>query len=383
MERLDRSRWCHGVANRVSRSFALAIVVGTVTGVVSVLSGWRVEAQELSTEVVEYKEHQNLMYWLDGEGKAHDVKSKADWEKRRAHILANMQVVMGPLPPESKKVPLDVRDEGDPISEPTYLRKKISYAVEAGIRNKAWLFLPKQPRGKKAAVLCLHQTIGIGKDEPAGLGGSPNLHYALHLAQRGFVTLAPDYPSFGEYQYDFKAHPEFRSGTMKAIWDNMRAVDLLQSLPEVDGERIGVIGHSLGGHNSMFTAAFDLRIKAVVSNCGFTRFHKYYGGALKGWTSDRYMPTINSTYHNNPDEVPFDFTEIVGVFAPRPFLASAPVDDGNFEVSGVKDVIAVAQPVYVLYGKGEQLQANYPASAHDFPADARQVAYRFLEKALR
>ena len=72
---------------------------------------------------------------------------------------------------------------------------------------------------------------------------------------------------------------------MKAIWNNMRAIDLLQTLPEVDGQRIGCIGHSLGGHNAMFTAAFDTRIQALVSSCGFTSFAKYYGGNLKGWTS--------------------------------------------------------------------------------------------------
>jgi dienelactone hydrolase len=170
---------------------------------------------------------------------------------------------------------------------------------------------------------------------------------------------------------------------MKAIWDNMRAIDLLQSLAEVDGERIGCIGHSLGGHNTMFTAAFDPRIKCLISNCGFTRFHKYYGGALKGWTSDRYMPLISQRYENNPDKVPFDFPEIVASFAPRPFLASAPVRDDNFEVSGVRDTIAAAKPIYALYGKPDNLQANYPDSAHDFPEDAREVAYRFFDKHLK
>ena len=48
------------------------------------------------------------------------------------------------------------------------------------------------------------------------------------------------------------------------------------------------------------------------------------------------MPLIDSRHHNNPDEVPFDFTEIVAAFAPRPFLASSPLRDGNFEVSGVR-----------------------------------------------
>jgi dienelactone hydrolase len=115
----------------------------------------------------------------------------------------------------------------------------------------------------------------------------------------------------------------------------MRAIDLLQSLPEVDGERIGCIGHSLGGHNAMFTAAFDRRIKALVSNCGFTSFPKYYGGKIKGWTSSTYMPRIETVYKLKPEKVPFDFPEVVAAFAPRAFLASSPLHDDNFEVSGV------------------------------------------------
>lgn len=330
-----------------------------------------------------YAEHQDLLYFLDSTGGKRPVKTTADWETRRKHILAHMQTVMGAVPDSSKKVPLDVKQvEEAKIGD--VIRRKIMYQTEKDDRVSAYLYLPPLKSGEKVpGILCLHQTTNIGKMEPAGLGGNPNLHYALHLAQRGYVTLAPDYPSFGEHQYDFDPKHGYTSGTMKAIWDNLRAVDLLQSLSEVDAEQIGCIGHSLGGHNTMFTAAFDPRIKAMVSNCGFTRFHKYYGGKLAGWTSKRYMPLIASKYDNNPDKVPFDFTEIVASFAPRPFLASAPVRDDNFEVSGVKDVIAAAKPIYELYGKGENLQANYPDSAHDFPEDAREVAYKFFDRHLK
>ena len=82
-------------------------------------------------------------------------------------------------------------------------------------------------------MLCLHQTIAIGKDEPAGLGQNRELAYARELAERGYVTLAPDYPNFGEYKinvYDLG----YASATMKAIWNNLRAIDLLCSLDEVD-----------------------------------------------------------------------------------------------------------------------------------------------------
>ena len=334
-------------------------------------------------EALPYAEHQDLSYVLDASGQKQSIRTVADWEKRRRHILAGMRVVMGPVPDASRRVPADLKViEETKVGDLT--RRKVTYATEMDDRVAAYLFIPARKNGdKRPAILCLHQTVKIGKDEPAGLGGNPNLHYALHLAERGYVTLAPDYPSFGEHPYDFAPSHGYTSGTMKAIWDNMRAIDLLQSLPEVDGERIGCIGHSLGGHNTMFTAAFDPRIKCLVSNCGFTRFHKYYGGALKGWTSDRYMPLIDRRYENNPDKVPFDFPEIVASFAPRPFLASAPVRDDNFEVSGVRDTIEAAKPIYALYGKPDNLQANYPDSAHDFPDDAREVAYRFFDKHLK
>ena len=133
----------------------------------------------------------------------------------------------------------------------------------------------------------------------------------------------------------------------------------------------------------MLTAVFEERIKAMVSCCGFTRFHKYYHGDLQGWTSPRYMPRIRTEYHNNPDEVPFDFPEIVASFAPRAFFACAPLHDGNFEVSGVVDVMHSAQPIYGLYGRADNLQAVYPDSEHDFPDEAREQAYRFLDQHLR
>ena len=332
-----------------------------------------------------YPEHQDVSYVLSAGGKKQPITTKAEWETRRKHIAAGIQTVMGPLPKPEKPVPLDMKvTEEEKVG--TLVRKRITYHTDSAERTvPAYLFIPADARAdaKRPAILCLHQTTGIGKKEPAGLGGNPNLHYALHLAQRGYVTLAPDYPSFGDYPYDFAPSHGYISGSMKAIYDNIRAVDLLQSLPEVDGERIGCIGHSLGGHNTMFTAFFESRIKCLVSNCGFTRFHKYYGGALKGWTSNRYMPLINDRYGNDPNKVPFDFPEIVAGFAPRPFLASSPTRDSNFEVSGVKDTIAAALPIYKLYGVESALQANYPECEHDFPEDVRKVAYDFFDHYLK
>jgi dienelactone hydrolase len=331
-----------------------------------------------------YSEHQDLSYYLDARGQRHSIRTIADWEIRRAQVLEQMQAVMGPLPKPAVPVPLEVRVLEEARVGPL-VRRKITYHTDSPLRRvSAYLFLPaERTMAKLPAVLCLHQTVAIGKDEPAGLGANRNLQYALELAQRGYVTLAPDYPSFGEYRYDFDPKYGYASGTMKAIYDNVRALDLLQSMPQVDPDRLGCIGHSLGGHNTMLTAAFDPRIKALVSSCGFTRFHKYYGGKLKGWASPRYMPRIATVYGNDPDRVPFDFTEIVASFAPRAFLASSPTHDSNFDVSGVRDVIAAARPIYALFGVPENLQVNYPDSQHAFTPEARKVAYEFLDRHLR
>ncbi|MFO1091839.1 MAG: alpha/beta fold hydrolase [Planctomycetaceae bacterium] len=338
-----------------------------------------------AAEPPKYTEHQDLSYYLDDQGQRQPIKSVVDWEKRRAQVVAHMESVMGPLPKPVTPIPLEVERQETVTLDGGIVRTHITYHTDRpNQRLAAYLFVPLHAAGEKLpAMLCLQQTTQVGKDEPAGISGKPNLHYALHLAQRGYVTLAPDYPSFGESgDYDFEADT-YISGSMKAIYDNIRTVDLLQSLPEVDGERIGVIGHSLGGHNSMFTAVFEPRLKVIVSNCGFTRFHKYDEGKLNGWTSARYMPLIDSRHHNNPDEVPFDFTEIVAAFAPRPFLASSPLHDDNFEVSGVRDVIAAAKPIYALYGAEGNLQANYPDCEHDFPPEVRQVAYEFIDRYLK
>ena len=74
--------------------------------------------------------------------------------------------------------------------------------------------------------------------------------------------------------------------------DPTRALDVLESLPFVNKGRFAVIGHSLGGHNSIFTALFDERIQCIVSSCGFDSFAEYKRGDLTGWTSQRYMPRL-------------------------------------------------------------------------------------------
>ncbi len=328
-----------------------------------------------------YPDKANLLYCLDASGKTQPITSAEDWACRSAHIVRNMQLVMGPLPAVDHSTP----PEWETLEEkdfPLYNRKTIRYQADPGGPVHAFLFLPKNTRGKRPAMLCLHPTSSLGKRIVAGEGEKPNRNYAMELAERGYVALAPDYPGFGD---DAAARPRlyqegYVSCTMKGIWNHIRGVYLLQSLPEVDPERIGCIGHSLGGHNTLFAGVFDPRLRLLVTSCGFTTFPKYMNGDLTGWTHDGYMPRIADTYAKDAAKMPFDFTEVLGALAPRPVFINAPLHDDNFEVSGVRDAVNAARKVYALYGEEARLQAVHPDAAHDFPDEARRQAYAFIDQ---
>lgn len=328
-----------------------------------------------------YADHQLLLHYIDTDGVSHPVESVADWAIRRQHILEGMERAMGPLPSRDDLPDFDVQIIDD-IELHGCIRRSVTFASGDGDRISADIYVPAGDQaGRLPAMLALHPTGEMGKRIISGHESHPNRQYALELAQRGYVVIAPDYVSFGDYPYDFTSD-DYASGTMKGIFNHMRCVDLLQSMDEVDPERIGVIGHSLGGHNSIFVAVFDERIKVVVTSCGWTPFHDYYEGNIAGWTSDRYMPRLKNIYDLDPDRVPFDFYELVAAIAPRAFFTSSPLHDDNFEVEGVRRAMPIAGEVFALYDAESRLQAVYPDCEHDFPPLIREAAYEFIDKSL-
>jgi len=326
----------------------------------------------------------NLLIYRDAQGQVRPVKSIDDWHKRRATVLAAMQQVMGPLPGKEKRCPLDVQTEEE-VDCRSYVRRLITYASEPGSRVPAYLLIPKTALAGKArapAVLCLHPTDHrIGHKVVVGLGGRPNRQYAQELAEGGCVTLAPSYPLLAKYQPDLQTLG-YQSGTMKAIWDNIRGIDVLESLPYVKQGGVGAIGHSLGGHNAVFTAVFDQRIKVVVSSCGLDSYLDYKDGNIQGWTSTRYMPKLLD-YKDRLEQIPFDFHEMMGALAPRHCFVSAPLRDSNFKWDSVDRVAKAASPVYRLHGVPKRLRVEHPDCGHDFPNEMRQIAYQLLETVLQ
>nr|MBI1230153.1 alpha/beta fold hydrolase [Cytophagales bacterium] len=323
------------------------------------------------------------------DGLVKPIRNIGEWQKKKEAVIAAMQEVMGELPSRNGLVALSL-NYLDSMVEERFTRYTVSFESYPGFTAFAYLYLPKtSPDVPVPGMLVLHSTGDPGKRIVDGQTTLENRAVARELANSGYVVIAPDYPSYGDLKdHDF-ASDGFGSGTLLGIWNHMRSIDILQAIPQVHPERIGVIGHSLGGHNALFVAAFDERIRVVVSSCGWTPFGYYdigeaaaarYGGRLGPWAQDRYMPAIKNYL---PDKrLPFDFPEIIGSLAPRAFFSNSPLGDGNFSVAGVRAGISTASEVYRFFGLEDNLQVQYPEAGHDFPVETRKAAYAFLDKHL-
>ncbi|MCU0960010.1 MAG: alpha/beta hydrolase [Pirellulaceae bacterium] len=330
-----------------------------------------------------------LLEFRGEDGAVHPVTSGEQWQLRRAQIVAGMQRVMGTWPAESK-TPLDVQivEQADAGS---YVRRLITYQSDPGCRTPAYLCIPKDVlAGSRPApaALCLHPTDqAVGHQVVVGLGGRAGRSYAAELAARGYVTIAPSYPLLAKY-WPALEQLGYLSGTMKAMWDNHRAIDVLSQTPGVElGRGVAAIGHSLGGHNAIFTAVFEPRISVVVTSCGFDSFGDYYDGAERnwfygqGWCQLRYMPHL-SDYRGRLKQIPFDFPELLAAIAPRMVFINAPLHDDNFRATSVDRCVTAARTVFELLGHSERLIVRHPDCGHDFPDAVREETYRVIDTVL-
>lgn len=294
-------------------------------------------------------------------------------------LTERLQLLLGPLPGADRRVPLDV-ELVEEVDCGSYLRRLINYSAESGGRTPAYLLLPKAALGgarPAPGALALHPTEhAIGHRVVVEPLGARNRDYARRLAEAGFVVLAPAYPLMAGHQPDLPAL-SYVSGTMKAIWDNVRGLDLLDQLPEVAPGGYGAMGHSLGGHNAIFTAVFEPRIRAVVSSCGFDSFADYMGGDLTGWRQDRYLPLLAA------DALPpFDFDELLAALAPRDVLISAPLGDTNFGWRSAARMADRARPAFAGSDAADRLTVLHPDCGHDLPDPVLDRAIAFLALAI-
>ncbi|MCC6180123.1 MAG: dienelactone hydrolase family protein [Chloroflexi bacterium] len=296
-------------------------------------------------------------------------------------------------PPEP--TPLEARIE-ERVHLGDVIRERISYAVEPAERIPAYLFVPHDlgPSERRAGIVAHHQHAGqfhLGKSEVAGLAGDPEQAYALELARRGYVVLAPDALCFeerGPHKGNLDTPPEPTIGRdyerfeftkrllhgsclqTKMVWDMQRGLDYLESRPEVDPARLGCIGHSLGGQQTLFLAALDERVRVAVSSCGFAsmravlreRINHNLGAYVPGWLN-----------HG-------DVGQLLAEVAPRAFLALNGADDRIFPIDGMHESYAIARSAYAAAGHSERLGLGVYPGGHGFTGEMRSHAYTWLDR---
>ncbi|MGI9069383.1 MAG: alpha/beta hydrolase family protein [Pyrinomonadaceae bacterium] len=327
------------------------------------------------------------------------------WKTRREEIKDLLQKLLGELPKSKPTLAAKITEE---TSHDGYILRKLVFQTEPNEFVPSYLLVPKNLRGKAPVIICPHQTTQAGKKEPAGLAGNPQLQTALHLVKRGFVTFTYDAICFGE-RHDaasghygdaipfYRKHPRW-SLIGKMVWDLGRAIDYLQTLDFVDPARIGSIGHSHGGITTLFSMAFDDRIKAGASNCGFDTFR--IDGNVWRWSHATALmprlgfyvgsPHINMDFYRAvPDsevvQTPFDMHELLALIAPRPLFLSTSDEDFVFPNAGwsARRSLARLEPVYRLLNAPGNIQGHFFNGGHSFPEQVSRRAYDWLERWLK
>ena len=269
------------------------------------------------------------------------VKTREDWQRHRKVLKQRfLDLIRDDQKPA--KPPLDLKRHESTVVDGVYTRWLVSYNVEADERAHAYLGIPLKLEGKAPAVVALHGTYPQGKEQTAGLIENPDKAYLDHLCRRGYVVIAPDHfvaghriPPEGSYETGrfYQKHPEW-TAVGKFTYEHAIAIDVLQSLARGGSRAHRRLGHSLGGHGTIFLAAYDERIKAAACNCGATFFR--HNTQVIEWARDHWYIYFKPL---RPDLLegklpPIDLHEIIALIAPRAFLDLSGLNDGDRSRNG-------------------------------------------------
>jgi dienelactone hydrolase len=318
--------------------------------------------------------------------------SRGAWETQRPQIQKTLWQLLGDLPARPAKPKIQTISKEDRGS---YLLEKFEFDNEAGAQVPGYLLLPKKASGKSPAILYCHWHGGeyeIGKEELFQARHTPEAPGPA-LAARGYVVLGIDAYCFGERNGRGPGGPseKGRDGEMSAskfnlwvgrtLWgmivrDDLIALDYLASRPEVDAQRIGVMGMSMGATRAWWLMALDERLKTAVPICCLTRYQDLIEqGLLKAHGIYYFVP--NFLKH-------FDTEAVVALIAPRPVLFLDGDQDGTSPVQGIRAIEKAVQPVYRLYNAETAFQSIvYPGQGHIYTPEMWNKTMEWLDKYLR
>ncbi|MHC4879438.1 MAG: alpha/beta hydrolase family protein [Planctomycetota bacterium] len=302
------------------------------------------------------------------------IRSVEEWQPRRRQLLEAWNRFLGQVAEPPTKSDYEIletqRLDG-------FVRQRIRYENEPGQHLEAWLLKPagQVEPGSLPGITALHQTTSQTIDEIAGVAGPEMQHLAPKLAKRGFVVICPknylwvDTPSIPEAARRFAERKPGVLGMSKMLYDARRATDILANVSEVDPQRLGAIGHSLGAKETLYLAAFDSRIRVAVASEGGLTFRS------TNWNAPWYLgkaidePDFGRNHH-----------ELLALIAPRPFLILGG-ESGRGAADGDHSwpLISAAQDVYRLWDPPVRLGLLNHGQGHSIPDHVWEKTAQWLE----
>ncbi|MFC5449441.1 alpha/beta hydrolase family protein [Paenibacillus aestuarii] len=312
--------------------------------------------------------------------------TRQEWSAWRERLRTRFVSLLGGPPADSPKlapVVLESEDCGD------YMRQRIQIETYPGLHMPVYVLVPHERGAQTGAVIACHghgygskDIVGLTPDGAKKSGDSGyQKNFAVELARRGYITIAPELLGFGDRRLESDAQAEASSSchrlstfllamgqTMAGyrVFETLRCIDYLLEREDVDPNRIGCMGISGGGLVCSFAAAIDDRISAAVVS-GYTNTFKDSILSIQHCI-DNYVPGL-SLVAEMPD--------IIGLIAPKPLLVEAGTRDPIFPVKSTLEAFEQIQRVYQLLGKEDRLALDLFDGDHEISG---QVAYDWFNR---
>lgn len=305
-------------------------------------------------------------------------KTLADWQAAKPALREELFDMLG-LSPRPEKTPL--QSETSATTEETeFIVERIHFQSLPGLYVTGNLYLPRKIDGPLPTILYV---CGHGKVKKDDVSFGNKTHYQYHgawFARNGYACLTIDTLQLGEIEgfhhgtYNLDRWWWNSRGYTPAgveAWNCIRAVDYLESRPEVDPSRLGVTGRSGGGAYSWWVAALDDRIQCAVPVAGITSLRDHVvNGCVEGHCDCMYM--VN-TFR-------WDFAKVAALVAPRPLLISNTDKDTIFPLEGVIDIHRQVRHIYKLYDAEERLGLQITEGPHADTQELHIHAFRWFNR---
>lgn len=291
-----------------------------------------------------------------------------------------LYALLGKLPERGREIGVRLLDREERRG---YVVEKLLLDLNGIEPVPAYLIKPNPPSGSPAPAILYNHAHGgdyeLGKEEL--LVGRDELQappYAEVLAARGYAALCIDHWAFGERRGRTESEifkEMLWSGQVMwgmMVYDSLRALDYLVSRPDVDSERIGTVGISMGSTMAWWLAALDTRIKVCVDLCCLSDYQALIASrGLDGHGIYYYVPDLLNH---------FTTAQINALIAPRPHLSLAGKYDRLTPLEGLRRIDAELREVYLQEGAPDAWELRIYDTGHFETLAMRQQTLAFFER---